>query len=638
MAHIDPPAPDDRNGWLRRALSLALPAALLIMPAACGGGPRAVRALLRVDQVGYASGESKIAMLLAPRDTAGARAAVVDEHGKEVLAARIGARRGAWNARFPNVYPVDLSGLTAPGRYRLTVRGTLTAQSPPFQVGPATSLFSPLADRSISYFQAHRDGADQVPGPLPRAPAHLDDRQATVYDDPGFDGSGQMTAAMQPAGGTVDVEGGWYDGGDYLKFTHTTAYALIAMLLVQRDGPVTGGLAAETRHGLYWLDKMVDESTGTLYTQVGIGSGTGSADGGGFLGDHDAWRLPQADDQLAVEPGDQRYYQRYRPVFRAAAPGARISPNLAGRVAAAFALAAQVEARDDPAGAHRHLAAAAQVFALAETVHAGDLVTSQPRDFYPEDSWSDDMATAGTELALAARVLGDSRAGAWTRQAAHWARVNADNESTDELSVYNLSAIADTELAGLLTTTGATDAEIGVDSLRRDLRRRLDAGVKAAAADPMGAAAGVGGADYAAREFGWAATTLLYQRMSGDGRYCPFGAAQRGVALGANGWGTSLVVGAGTTYPHCPHDQIANLTSGADLVGAVVNGPNAVSRFAHLPAATSPCTAGAFRQFDRPDARYTDDVRASASSEPAIDFAATALLAFALTATGDCTR
>jgi hypothetical protein len=126
----------------------------------------------------------------------------------------------------------------------------------------------------------------------------------------------------------VDVEGGWYDAGDFLKFTHTTAYALIGMLTIQRDTAPIAGLATETRHGLDWLDKLWDADTGTLYTQVGISIGLQSS-GQPFPGDHDTWRLPQTDDRLAA-----------RPVFRAAGPAKPLSPNLAGRVATAFAFAA----------------------------------------------------------------------------------------------------------------------------------------------------------------------------------------------------------------------------------------------------------------------------------------------------------
>jgi endoglucanase len=604
----------------------------LIAPAACGRAPES-DALVRVDQVGYLAGETKVAMLLAPRAVAGARATVVDRDGRTVLTAVIERSRGSWNDAFTDVYPVDLSRLSTPGTYRIRVRGPVTADSPEFRVGSAQTLFGPLVANAVRYFQAHRDGADQVSGGWRRPPAHLADAAATVYDDPSFDDDGEMTAALEPAGGPVDVEGGWYDAGDFLKFTHTTAYALIAMLLVQRDGRTVDGLAAESRHGLDWLDKMWDPDSETLYTQVGIGSGRPAS----FLGDHDTWRLPQADDRLDVQPGDARYYQRYRPVFRAADPGDPLSPNLAGRVAAAFALAAQVEAGTDPARARRHLSAAAQIFDLARTEDVGDLVTAEPHSFYPEDSWTDDLAAGAAELSLAGRALRDSRAADWAEQATHWAKANADRGGTDALSVYDLSAVADAEVARVLAAQPVPGAEIDAAGLRDDLRTRLQAGVSDAARDPMGAAAGSGGSDYAARQLGDAATAQLYRTMSGDDRYAAFGTAQRAVALGANGWGTSLVVGAGTTFPRCPHDQIASLTTGANLpemIGAVVNGPNAADRIHHLLKTEESgfCAAGMFAAFDRADVHYTDNTGVSASSEPSIDFTATGLLAFALTA------
>jgi endoglucanase len=533
---------------------------------------------------------------------------------------------------------IDLTALTRPGTYRLRVLGPVTAESPPFRIGAAAALFGPLARDSVRYFQAHRDGAGQVPGPWRRPAAHLSDRTATVYDWPDFDDDGRITDDLTPTDVRVDVEGGWYDAGDFLKFTHTTAYVLVAMLMVRRDGLAPAGLDAEIRHGLDWLDKMWDAGTETLYTQVGIGSGLISDDGG-FLGDHDTWRLPETDDRLAVKPGDARYYQRYRPVFRAAQSGDAISPNLAGRVAAAFALAAQVEAGDDPAGARARLADAAQVYGLADTEDVGQLVTAEPRTFYPEDSWADDLAAGATELALAGRRLGDPRAPQWLRQATHWAKVNAAEESTAELGVYNLSAVADTELARALAAGPAPGAEIDAAGLSRDLRRRLDAGVRRAADNPLGAAAGSGGSDYAARQLGYAATAELYEHLTGDDRYAAFATAQRGIVLGANGWGTSLVVGAGATYPRCPHDQIASLTpnpAAEGMTGAVVNGPNAAGRIHELIAdpSPSPCASDTFAVYDRDDTHYTDDVRVSANTEPSIDFTATGLLAFALTTEG----
>ena len=593
--------------------------------------PAVPEALVRVDQVGYGAGEMKTAVLLSPRAAAGVRVTVVDAYGKRVLSPKVGPRRGRWNDRFSDVRAIDVTALTKHGTYRVRVEGAVRGESPPFRVDSATNLFGPLSRDSLAYFQSHRDGADQVSGRWRRKAAHLADRAATVYARPSFDGSGRLIADLVSTGGPVDVEGGWFDAGDFLKFTHTTAYAVSAMLIARRDGLVGSSLDAEVEHGVAWLEKMWDADREVLYTQVGIGSGGR----GGLLGDHDSWRLPEVDDQLEVRPGDDRYFQRYRPVFRAAGPGEPISPNLAGRVAAAFALAAQVEAPALPDRARAHLDTAARIFELARTDDVGELVTAEPRSFYPEDRWTDDLAFGAAELASAGRLLDDARASRWARTALAWAKVNADRGGTAVLSVYDVSVLADAELARLADADGA---EMGKAALLQDMRRRLDAGQEAAAANPMGAAAGNGGADYAARQLGYVVAAELYEHASGDRRYAAFATEQRGVVLGANGWGTSMVVGVGTTYPRCPHDQIASLTktgiAGVSLNGAVVNGPNRAERVHELQAAGGPvtCQNDAFAVFDRDDVHYADDSRVSATNEPSIDFSATGLLAFALMA------
>ncbi|MFC3992895.1 glycoside hydrolase family 9 protein [Actinoplanes siamensis] len=586
---------------------------LLLLTTSCSAPrpapePALPAARIRVDQVGWTTGETKIAMLLAPDDAAGARATVVDQRGNPVLMVIAGASRGAWNARYRAVNPLDLTDLRTPGTYRVRLDDRFSAQSPQFRIGDGGTLYAPLLADSVRYFQSHRDGADQVD--VQRRPAHADDRAATVYRTPDHD-----DAPLEATGARIDAEGGWYDAGDYLKFTHTTAYALVVMQLVQRDGgasrPAT--LAAEIRHGLDWLTRMYTD--GVLYTQVGVGGNDE------YLGDHDAWRLPQDDDELDVGPGDRRYFQRYRPVFRAAEPGDPISPNLAGRVAAAFALGAQLDAGTDQARARSLLETAATLFAQADTSAGDDLVTTVPRDFYPEESFADDLALGAAELALAGKALGDRRAAEWTGQAQRWADETGGGD--DGLTVYDVDALADAEVYRL--------APVG--SLATDLRGRLDQAVRAASADPMGAASGSGGADYAARQLGWAATAALYQRMTGDDQYAAFGSAQRAVALGANGWGLSMVIGAGDVYPACPHDQIGTLT-GTPVTGAVVNGPNTAGRVESLEdeAPGSLCSRRSYAEFDRDDAQYTDDMRVSATNEPSLDFTATGMLAFALTA------
>ena len=603
--------------------------------------PSAPEVAVRVDQVGYVRGETKQAYVMgSTKALAGARFKVVDRKDKVVTAGRLGAVTGHWNAKFPSVRIVDLSALDKPGTYRIVLSGSAAGRSPAFRIADASELMTPLVRDNVRFLQAQRDGADVIHGTLSHGPSHLADEDATVYADPHYDAAGEelLDEHLTPTGVRADVSGGWFDAGDFLKFTGTTSYSTAELLLAERDLPDMKTLSAEAEHGLQWVDKMWDGDSETLYAQVGIGAGNDAV-----RTDHDVWRLPEADDRLDVSPGDPDYTIKHRPVFRANEPGEPITPSLAGRVAAVFALAAQRTADSDPDGAREWLEKAAAVYDLADTDHDPDkpLVTAFPSAFYPEDSWQDDMEFAGAELALAARDLGDDREGDWTSKAAHWAKAYLDSDVKGTLNVADVSALAHVDLATALD--GARSNGVGAGDLNKDLRRQLKEGVDRAGNDPFGAGAVYNDFDAVPHTFGLVATARLYAKATGDTRYAAFAGRQRGWALGANPWGTSFVIGAGEVYPHCPEHQLANLRGSHDgkgtiLRGAVVNGPNAADKLAELNSfpTMKKCTAappsGAWTDFDGKGSRYVDDVGAWQTVEPSLDFTTTALLAFALTA------
>ncbi|WP_197945775.1 glycoside hydrolase family 9 protein [Phytohabitans suffuscus] len=582
----------------RSLLAVALVGTLLTGPAAVTAGPASAGAtgLLRVDQVGYATGEAKRAYLMTAAPAEGARFAVVDKRGRTVHSGRVGASAGGWSAAYGAVHPIDLTAVRTPGTYRLRVSGGVRAESPAFRVDSPERLFAPLLADTVNFFQVQRDGADVIPGELDRKPSHLTDRRATVYEPPVFTGDGGdvPAAPLRPRAGAgpVDVEGGWFDAGDFVKFTHASAYALTQLLWVRRETGGPRALSGETAFGLRWLDKMWDGRS--LYVQVGIGTGSEEF---GFLGDHDVWRLPEADDALDTTADGRYRFIKYRPVFPAAPAGEKVSPNLAGRVSAAFALAAQLAAeRGDEAAARHWLAEGSSLYAQARTSDVGELVTAFPHAYYPEDSWQDDMELGATQLALAARALGDPRAGRWVREAAGWARAYLATEPWDTLNLYDTSALAHADLVPLLRG----DPLAG--QLVADLRRQLDSGVEAAAGHPFGHAVDVTQFDAATRSFGYAATAHLYRRLTGSGEYDAFGTRQRNFALGANAWGTSLMIGAGTTYPRCPQHQVANLAGlpaarwstgrTARRTSSTSASRTAPTRARRTASTGSPCTTG----------------------------------------------
>jgi len=608
-------------------------------------GPAATppHAFVRVDQLGYAPGERKVAYLLATRPEPGTAFTVVDARGHPVLTGHAGPSRGAWNARYAAVQPLDFSAVRTPGTYRVLVGSRRTA-SPPFRIAAPAALFVPRVADTVAFFQAQRDGPNVIPGQLGRKPSHLNDAALTVYRPPRYESADSdviLGRTLTPLGGRVDLRGGWMDAGDFLKFTHTTAYAVTMLLAAARSlGPETPrSLDPEARFGLTWLGKAWDARNRVLTIQVGIGSGNKA---GTFYGDHDVWRLPEKDDGLT---GAANRYLTSRPAFRANAPGEPLPPNLAGRVAAAFALAAQLDARTQPARARAELETAATVFSAAKTakVRPADVVTALPHAFYPESSWRDDLELAGAELALAGQALRDPRASEWLRESAGWAHAYLLHEAGDDtLNLYDTSALAHADLIRALRATGAHGLAVSEQRLLSDLRAQLGRGIARATRDPFAAGAVYDDFDAAPHTFGLVATAQLYEALTGETHYDAFATGQRDWALGANAWGTSLMIGVGRSFPHCPQHVVANLDGSLDghppvLRGAVVNGPNDAGLFSdglgEFFSEGRTCPADkrdVYREFTGHGSRYVDDVRSWQTVEPALDFTATAAFAFAL--------
>lgn len=637
-------------------LSVAL--AALLVPVNAAGPPEetpkpAARAFVRVNQVGYVAEGGKLAYLMSTASQAGATFDVVEVGGGVVHTGPVGGSIGAWSATFDHVYILDLSVVGDSGRYRIVVDGPVPATSPRFRIGTGAALYRGLLPNALKFFRAQRDGPDVLPLDLDRRPAHLNDAEAMVYESPVYEDYVLQDDLVQ-IGGPVDVRGGWFDAGDYPKFVQTTNYTAIMMLIGVRDlpgllGSGPGNFTAEARFGLDWLLRTWDGQSRTLYHQVGLIDGNGC---GSICGDHDVWRLPQDDDTFGGSAPRFRYI-RDRPVFRAGDPGSRLSPNLAGRNAAAFALCFQVFRESAPAYATRCLREAQRIFDLAKTDWQGDLVTIEPFDGYPETEWRDDMELAAAELALA--VAGGGLPGGlphtdpafYLRKAARWAEayMQGDQHGFDWLNLYDVSSLGHFELHRAIDLAGDPGGiAVTQQDLVDDLEYQLNRAVNRAKQDLFDLGYPYNYGDVVPHALGLSIQAGLYDELTGTKRYAAFGRKQLNFVLGANPWGTSFVVGAGTTFPHCMQHQVANLEGSLDgtpplVLGATVDGPTDASNFQDIgvPDGARACPANGadpFRQFTGHGMRYMDDVRAWPSVEPAIDYTAPTILAFARQAAG----
>jgi endoglucanase len=603
-------------------------------------------AFVRVNQMGYAINATKRAYLMATGAETGATFSVKNAKGATIYSASIGANLGSWSRSYPDVYALDFASVTMPGTYTISVSGPIAGSSPSFPIGSAPQVYNGAIANARSFYQNERDGANFIPSPLRTAPGHLNDEHAMTYLTPQFDSNDNIIGDLIPLGTRIDASGAWWDAGDYLKFVETTSYTVDMMEIGVRDFPAQMGsgstganFSTEAKFGLDWLQRMWNDSTSTFYYQVGIGSGNNK-----IISDHDIWRLPQVDDTYGGKNPLYRFI-RNRPVFRAAPAGSQISPNLAGRLAADFALCYQIFRDSKPNYANRCLLSAEHIFDLANTRPTGNLLTTAPFDFYPEVEWRDDLELGATELYFAL-VHGNLPAGLphtdpmfYLKSAAHWAYayIHGPNDAADTLNLYDVSGVAHYELDRALTQAGnPTGLAVNRQDLLNDLKKQLDKAVAQARTDPFGFGFPWATFDTTSHGAGLVVMASEYAVLSGTTTYANFGVRWLANILGANAWGTSLIVGDGSTFPDCMQHQVANLVGSLDgsppvLAGAVVEGPNsfaATGVVAHMK--TCPVNGvDQFARFNNGSAVYQDNVQSWSTVEPAIDLCATSPLAFA---------
>ena len=603
---------------------------------------------IRLSRIGLEVGLPARAYLMARGSEIPAVFSIRDHSGEPVGSGTVGVPTGHWGTFA--VYPLDFIPHTA-GQFTISVKGRIWATEAHFSVAKPRELYSSALENALFFFQSQRDGARFITNELRTGPAHLNDRTARAYRTPIFDANENMTAPLVATGDTLDAEGGWWDAGDYLKFVETHSYAVGILLTGIRDFPAQLGqgsersdFTSEARFGVQWLLKMWDDTHRVLYYQVGIGTGFSNLP---FLSDHDLWRLPEVDDNL--HGSDPRYqYLRHRPVFEAAPAGAKISPNLAGRLAASFALCSRVYRHVDSKLARRCLLAAEHIFDLADTEPSA-LLTVAPTSFYSETEWRDDMEWGATELYLALadeeaprpQGLPRSDASFYLRRAAEWARayIKGANDATDTLNLYDVSGLAHYELIRALQRADVQHGlAVSVPDLVADLRKQLDTALTQAASDPFRFGFNWASYDSTAHGAGLAVTAAELHALTGESRWGDASRHWLGNIMGANAWGLSLIVGDGAVFPHCLQHQVANLRGSLDgrgnlLRGAVVEGPNAIDSLVNsgldgMDLCPSDGLDG-FATFNGNGAAFRDAAVNYPNTEPAIDLTASSPLMFA---------
>jgi endoglucanase len=688
-------------------------------------------AFVRVNQVGYEAGAKPFrAYLMSTETVNGTGFKVVNSKGVTSYSGPVGTLLGKWGHSQKVTYNVYALDFNVPGGdlYAISVSG-VKEDSPRFAVDAPDALYSGLLLNTLFFYETERDGANFIPNALRTEPGHRKDENARVYATPALDQNDDLdnipptpplVSAQRP---NIDASGGWWDAGDYMKYVETVSYTTALLQVGIRDfpnqmganapinpatppgavsyagssgpgAPVSSDFTDEAKFGIHWLMKMWDDKTQTLYYQVDnsqdwdyYGEGNPSSAAGNCGGayptpyclitEYDIWTLPQAADNFA-EPGDPRpcdayttFFICYRPVFLAGPAGSPISPNLAGRLAADFALCYQLNRNTNHSLANQCLKNAEDIFALADTsfpdpaptVGSGTctncLLTIAPFDGYPESVWEDDMELGATELYFALQSAAGAKdlpAGLphtnsldYLQQAAQFARNYITNiyaaGYTDTLNLYDVSGLAHFELYRALQMAGnPRGLAVSQGGIRKQFLRQVGDAIAQAGSDPWGFGYQWSYGDTTSHGAGLSVMASEAYYLTQSKKYDTY--SQRWLAniLGANAWGSSFIVGDGSTFPNCIQHQVANLVGALDgssggtpvLWGAAVEGPDSYATSGLLDGMNL-CPANGvdtFRKFNgnagafNPSqvAVYQDNMQSYSTTEPAIDLTSTSFL------------
>lgn len=560
-------------------------------------------AYIRANQVGYLTGDSKIAIALAVEPIEGEFHVVEASTGSHKFTGSVAHSKAEGWGKFRH-YELDFSALNKPGRYFIQLAdGT---KSHEFTIG--ADAYRHYQDDLLVFMRQQRCGYN----PFLDMVCHQRD--------------GRTAYGPLPPGSFVDVSGGWHDAGDQLKYLITSSNATARMLLAYEldpdkfgdrvdalGRPIPNGRADvldEAKWGLDWLHK-VHPHPEHLYHQVADDR------------DHTGWKYPDQDDSdYGWGPNSYRvaYFADGKPQglskHKSEATGVA---NLAGRYAAAMAMASRIwrDELDDAVFADKCLRAAKEVYALGkrkEGFQQGNSYGSPYR--YTESTWADDMQWGAAELF---KATGDK---SYREDAVKYAEMIGATSwmPHEKVGHYEFYPFVNVGHFALYPHVDSDTQE----KLAGYYREGIEACVKRGAQNPFNV--GV--------PFVWCSNNLttalvtqilLYERMTGDTQYHEFMLAQRDWLLGRNPWGTTMFTGIPRNgeYPEDVHTSIWHLTKKM-VPGGLVDGPVYTSVYENLRGLHL-TEEDEFAEFQNEHVVYHDDIGDYSTNEPTMDGTADAI-------------
>lgn len=355
---------------------------------------------IRYNKVGYDPLRKKRVIVMSDRSIKNNNWSMVSSKGDTILKGTMGKHEFGMNDHLPKMfnYTIDFSKIKTEGDYTLSVKG---AESVQISIKKGSYVF--LTNQMLRFMRVQRSGSADC---LDHKISHLGDASCKVYTRKNMNNKEWEESF---GAGKVDMLGGWYDAGDYIKFTLTTAYTSYFMLRSYETNPEIyrnvknfsksklNDMLDEVKWGLDYLMKCMPD-TNTFIIQVA---------------DH-------MDHREGVRFPDQDRLDGQRKAYSC------LSPTQMGYTAAALALGAKVFREEGlESEADKYEKMAKQVFRVAKRSNEIPAwFEFEWEKFYFDETPDDNMELGATELYYLTKdksYLRDARMYADKAKAGYWA-------------------------------------------------------------------------------------------------------------------------------------------------------------------------------------------------------------------------
>ncbi|MFT6747520.1 MAG: endoglucanase [Glaciecola sp.] len=323
---------------------------------------------IRYNHAGYTPDRNKSIVVLSDSSLSG-MAWEISLKDTAVLQGNVGKSKtkNGNHTPFNFNYKIDFSTLKKQGKYQFKL-GDQTKE-----INIQKDPYSIYAKSILRYLRQQRSGSHDA---LDHKMSHEGDSSSLLHTRVNNDNSNWIA---DEKGRKLNLLGGWYDAGDYLKFTLTTAYTTYVLLRAYEENPAIyqytkysksgmNDMLDEIKWGLDYLEKCyVDDSTFVIQVGNEIDHQQGN-------------RLPSMDKNKA------------RGAY------ACLSKTQLAYCSASFALASSIYHEIDSSLSVRYKVMAEKLFVMAQNTELIAWYQKGHEIFYNDKSAEDNMLLAATEL------------------------------------------------------------------------------------------------------------------------------------------------------------------------------------------------------------------------------------------------